>query len=110
MRIKRQTFELTPVNEVSVGLSVLQPTTTLFTLLNKQMSKYETCLITYYLLPICIHRFCEHQRGRFLRVQIICEMEYRESINVIIKVSNIDYFHLHTFAVYSVLSTLVMVL
>jgi len=37
---------------------------------------------------------------------IICHTEYQEPLNVIINESNIEQFHLHTLAVYCILSTL----
>jgi len=39
---------------------------------------------------------------------IICHMEYQEPLNVTMHVSNTEYFHLQTFAVYSAVSHLVI--
>ena len=100
MRTLRQTCVLAPVTKVAVDRSVMQQTTNyIYVIRSTNVYIYKICFIT--LLITNLYPSLVRSSSGLLYMStknaIICHMEYREALNIIINVSNIEYFNLHTF-------------
>ena len=77
-----QTFVLTPAMKVAVHRSAGQPPT--------KLMKYQQMHSSRSQLPTCFHRFCDHHRGSFTRVQRIQQSYYSLNATLMVITKVID--------------------